>query len=72
MDRFEQALAARMPNYPPMPIGSPVYFGREKWTIGAVGVTGGERYYWLTDADGGVAMLPACSVEPFCVPAKEG
>jgi len=32
-------------------------------TIGAVGFTGGERYYWLTLDDGGIAMLPAIALE---------
>lgn len=31
--------------------------------IGMVGVTGGERYYWLTDDRGMVSMIPADMVE---------
>lgn len=46
-----------------VPLGIPL--GTEtKWgTIGAIGTTGGERYYWILDKDGGVAMLPASVVE---------
>jgi len=32
-------------------------------TVEAVGVTGGERYYWLLDKDGAVKMLPWFMVE---------
>ncbi len=35
----------------------------QRWKVGAVGFTGGERYYWLTRG-GGVAMVPATMVEP--------
>lgn len=31
--------------------------------IGAVGVVGGERYYWMIDKHGVVSMMPACVVE---------
>lgn len=31
--------------------------------VGAVGITGGERYYWLVNADGGVTMMPWFVIE---------
>lgn len=34
-----------------------------RWTVAAVGITGGERYYWLVDEDGAVAMWPGFMVE---------
>lgn len=44
----------------PLPLGTMTEWGR----ISAVGFTGGERYYWITDEDGAVAMMPADFVEP--------
>lgn len=45
--------------------GVRVWLYDQWWTVGAVGRTGGERYYWLRDEDGqSVAMLPAFVVEP--------
>lgn len=36
----------------------------EPWgRIAAIGVTGGERYYWFVDKDGCVSMIPAFMVE---------
>jgi len=44
---------------PIIPLGT-----KTKWgTIEAVGLTGGERYYWMVDKFGGVAMIPAFMVE---------
>jgi hypothetical protein len=38
---------------------------KTKWgKITAVGITGGERYYWMVDKHGCVAMMPASVVEP--------
>ncbi len=31
--------------------------------ITAVGITGGERYYWLIDRDGTISMMPASTIE---------
>jgi hypothetical protein len=36
--------------------------------IGAVCLTGGERYYQLIDADGTVSLMPADVVEPLDQP----
>lgn len=44
---------------PTLLIGSQTQWGR----ISAVGLVGSERYYWMTDEDGGVAMMPADTVE---------
>lgn len=44
----------------------PIPFGTDiaPWgTVEAVGMTGGERYYWLVHRSGTVAMLPASEVE---------
>lgn len=43
--------------------GTVIQYGDEAVTVGAVGCTGGERYYWLSFIDGAVAMLPADVVE---------
>lgn len=32
--------------------------------IGAVGITGGERHYWLVNDNGDVAMMPWFVIEP--------
>lgn len=47
------------PDTPPLMPGTDTPDGR----IEAVGVTGGERYYWLLDRDGAVKMLPWFMVE---------
>lgn len=66
-------MAFRKPLDKPLALGTAVSLpyededGTEKrvtLTIGVVGVTGGERYYWLDDAEHGVAMLPWFVVEP--------
>jgi hypothetical protein len=44
--------------------GDRIEYGGEPQTVGAVGVTGGERYYWLVAEDGSVSMLPWFVVEP--------
>lgn len=47
---------------PPLLIDTPVPgYGK----VSAVGFTLGERYYWITDRAGSVAMLPASVVEPL-------
>lgn len=43
----------------PLPLGTPTRWG----PISAVGTTGGERYYWMVDADGCVSMMPTDVVE---------
>ena len=43
--------------------GERIDFQGEVVTVGAVGITGGERYYWLTHDDGAVSMMPADVVE---------
>jgi hypothetical protein len=44
---------------PIIPLGSLIEYGPgPKWTVGMVGVTGGERYYWLRRGND-VAMVPA-------------
>ena len=45
--------------------GERIKFNGEVVTVGAVGMTGGERYYWLTHDDGAVSMMPADVVEPI-------
>jgi hypothetical protein len=38
---------------------------KTRWgKIAAVGFIGGERYYWMIDRYGTVAMMPADAVEP--------
>lgn len=44
--------------------GTQIEFCGEQVTVGAVGLTGGERYYWLTHPNGTVSMMPADAVEP--------
>ena len=44
----------------PLRLGTVTEWGK----IDMVGVTGGERYYWMTDKRGVVSMLPADVVEP--------
>jgi hypothetical protein len=46
----------------PLMPDSRVRYGDRWWRVGAVGVTGGERYYWLVRR-GEVAMLPWFVVE---------
>ena len=43
----------------PLTLGTKTQWGE----IGAVGLTGGERYYWMTDKHGCVSMMPATVVE---------
>jgi len=48
----------------PIQPGTRIDYMGETVTVGAVGFTGGERYYWLTYDDGGtVLMIPATMVE---------
>ena len=44
----------------PLNLGTKTKWGK----ITAVGITGGERYYWMVDKHGCVAMMPASVVEP--------
>ena len=44
----------------PLPIGTRTQWG----PVSAVGITGGERYYWMLSPGGVVAMMPADVVEP--------
>jgi hypothetical protein len=53
-----------IPDNPPLPLGTKI----GKWKIAAVGVTGGERYYWLTKGKNEVAMWPHFMVEPQAQP----
>lgn len=48
-----------IPATPPLPLDTVTEWGR----IGMVGVTGGERYYWMVDDDGTVSMVPWFMVE---------
>jgi len=43
--------------------GRVIDYHGQRATVGAVGITGGERYYWLIFDDGSVAMLPAMEIE---------
>lgn len=43
----------------PVPFGTKTVWGK----VQAVGITGGERYYWVVAQDGSVAMMPAFVVE---------
>ena len=43
-----------------LPLGTETQWG----LVSAVGWTAGERYYWMIDEHGSVAMLPADVVEP--------
>ena len=43
----------------PLPLGTETPFGK----VQAVGITGGERYYWLIAQDGSVSMMPAFIIE---------
>lgn len=47
------------PTPQPLALGTRTQWGK----IAAVGITGGERYYWMTKA-GVVSMMPADVVEP--------
>ena len=49
----------------PLALGTETEWG----TIGAVGITGGERYYWMVDKHEGVSMIPAFVVEGHNDPA---
>lgn len=48
------------PSGPPLQLGTKTRWGK----IAAVGFIGGERYYWMIDRYGTVAMMPADAVEP--------
>lgn len=45
--------------HPIIPLGTKTQWG----TIEAVGITGGERYYWMVDKFKSVSMIPAFMVE---------
>lgn len=45
-----------------LPLGTMTKWGR----VGAVGLTRGERYYWLVSENGTVSMMPADVVEEKC------
>jgi hypothetical protein len=45
-------------------------YGGKRWRVGAVGMTGGERYYWLLDRTGSVAMVPGFMVGPWAKPKR--
>lgn len=47
------------PDNQPLPIGTATEWG----SIEGIAFTGGERYYFMRDEDGGVAMVPAFMVE---------
>jgi hypothetical protein len=47
----------------PLQIGSEIKYSSQLWTVGAVYLTGGERYYFLI-ADKQVAFIPAFIIEP--------
>lgn len=44
----------------PVPLGT---YRKHYGKISAVGITGGERYYWLIDEDGTVSMMPWFVIE---------
>jgi hypothetical protein len=48
--------------------GSWAYYGGKRWRVGAVGITSGERYYWL-QLKRIVMMVPATMVSATA-PAK--
>lgn len=52
----------------PLPLGTAVPPYGE---IQAVGMLGGERYYWLTTKDGAVSMIPAVVLEPMHAEAPD-
>ena len=43
--------------------GECIDYNGERMQIGAVGVTGGERYCWLVDGCGSVLMIPFYMLE---------
>ena len=47
----------------PIALGTVISLYGHHWTVGAVALTGGERYYFLTDRNGVVSMMPADVVE---------
>jgi hypothetical protein len=47
----------------PIAPGTDILLYGHAWTVGAVMLTGGERYYALTDSRGMVALMPADVVE---------
>lgn len=48
-----------LPSNPPLPLGTKTVWGK----ISMIGITGGERYYWMVDKDRTVSMMPASIVE---------
>lgn len=53
----------------PLPLNTLVVRGGQKWRVGAVMLTGGERYYQLVSVtdDNDVALLPWFEVEPWAI-----
>ena len=47
----------------PLKVGTLIEYHGRPWRIGMVGLTGGERYYWLVRTLGEVAMVPAFMLE---------
>jgi hypothetical protein len=47
----------------PIATGTDILLYGHAWTVGALMLTGGERYYALTDSRGMVALMPADVVE---------
>ena len=43
-------------------LGTVLRYADQWWTVDMIGITGGERYYWLT-RDNEVAMIPAFMIE---------
>ena len=60
--RLIEAIA---PKNPPLPIGTIV---KPYGTIEAIGLLGCERYYWMVDKRGDVAMMPASVIETMLAP----
>ena len=50
-----ESQTAETVSVPIIPIGTTTLWGAVK----AVGAIGGERYYWMVDHDGSVAMIPS-------------
>lgn len=55
----------------PLPLSTIVVRGSHKWRVGAVMITGGERYYQLVAVGdtSDVALLPWFDVEPWAIVA---
>ena len=58
MSSFLESLGIIGSNEPLIAPGTTILHGEGRWIVGAVGVTVGERYYWLVRG-GDVAMVPA-------------